>query len=100
MGDCAPFKQNKQNKLTPRFNDKPVIVVHRNKSRITAENSDKCKITCNVSHFKHIPKPSNLYSEADSEANDAESERETNDDDDDDHNDAKQTNVLCLDRMG
>ena len=88
VGDCVLIKQDKQNKLTPRFNEKPLIVVHRNKSRITAENSDKRKVTRNVSHFKRFPKPSNLDSEADSE-------RETDqqkDNDDGDYNDAKWTN--------
>ena len=88
VGDCVLIKQDKQNKLTPRFNEKPLIVVHRNKSRITAENSDKRKITRNVSHFKRIPKPSSLDSEADRE-------RETDqqkENDDGDYNDAKWTN--------
>ena len=72
VGDCILIKQDKQNKLTPRFNEKLLIVVHRSKSRISAEDSDKSEITRNVSHFKRIPKSSNLYN-----ASKADSERET-----------------------
>ena len=54
VGDYVLIKQDKQNKLIPRFNEKPLIVVHRNKSRITVEDNDKRKITRNVSHFKRI----------------------------------------------
>ena len=88
VGDCVLIKQDKQNKLTPRFIEKPLIVVHRNRSRITAKNSDKRKLTRNLSHFKRIPKPPILDSEADSE-------RETDqqkENDDDDYDDAKRTN--------
>ena len=63
--------------------------MHRHKSRITAEDRDKRKISRNVSHFKRIPKSPNLYnaSEADSERVDQRKEN-----DDDDYNDAKRTN--------
>ena len=69
MGKYVLIKQDKQTKLTPRFNEKPLIVVHRNKSRITVEDKDKRKITRNVSHFKGILTPLTLEnaSEADSE---------------------------------
>ena len=67
VGDYVLIKKDKQNKLTPRFNEKPLIVVHRNKSRITVEDNDKRKITRNVSHFKRILIPSNLENEANSE---------------------------------
>ena len=67
VGDYVLIKQDKQNKLTPCFNEKPLIVVHRNKSRITVEDNDKRKITRNVSHFKRILTPSNLENEADSQ---------------------------------
>ncbi len=55
-GDCVLVKQEKQNKLTSRFNKTPFVVVHRNRSRVTAEDSNKRRITRNVSHFKRIPK--------------------------------------------
>ncbi len=50
------MKQDKQNKLTSRFNETPFVVVQRNRSRVTAEDSNKRRITRNVSHFKRIPK--------------------------------------------
>ena len=88
VGDYVLIKQDKQNKLTPRFNEKPLIVVHRNKSRITVEDNDKRKITRNVSHFKRILTPSNLENEANSEP---ETKQHKDGDDDYDNNDAKRT---------
>ena len=88
VGDYVLIKQDKQNKLTPRFNEKPLIVVHRNKSRITVEDNDKRKITRNVSHFKRILTPSNLENEANSEP---EKKQHKDGDDDYDNNDAKRT---------
>ena len=88
VGDYVLIKQDKQNKLTPRFNEKPLIVVHRNKSRITVEDNDKRKITHNVSHFKRILTPSNLENEANSEP---ETKQHKDGDDDYDNNDAKRT---------
>ena len=88
MGDYVLIKQDKQNKLTPRFNEKPLIVVDRNKSRITVEDNDKRKITCNVSHFKRILTPSDLENEADSEP---ETKQHKDSDDDYDNKDAKRT---------
>ena len=77
-------------KLAPRFNEKALIVVHRNKTRITIEDNDKRKITRNLSHFKRILIPSNLEnaSEADSES---ETKQHKDSDDDYDNNDAKRT---------
>ena len=88
VGDYVLIKQDKQNKLIPRFNEKPLIVVHRNKSRITVEDNDKRKITRNVSHFKRILTPSNLENEADSEP---ETKQHKYSDYDYDNNDAKRT---------
>ena len=87
VGDYVLIKQDKQNKLTPRFNEKPLIVVHRNKSRITVEDNDKRKITRNVSHFKRILIPSNLENEANSEPE----TKQHKDGDDDYDNNAKRT---------
>ena len=56
IGDCVLVKQEKQNKLTPRFNKTPFVVVERKRSCVTAEDSNKRRITRNVSHFKRIPK--------------------------------------------
>ena len=84
MGDYVLIKEGK---LTPYFNEKPLLVVHRNKSRITVEDNDKRKITRNVSHFKRIT-PSNLENEADSEP---ETKQHKDSDDDYDNNDAKRT---------
>ena len=81
--------QDKQNKLTHPFNEKPLSVVLGNKSRITVEDNDGRKITRNLSHFKRIPKPSNLDN-----ASEAGSETETsqrNDSDDYNNNDPKRT---------
>ena len=91
VGDYVLIKQEKQNKLTPRFNEKPLIVVHRNKSRITIEDNDKRKITRNVSHFKRILIPSNLENEVGSEP---ETKQHKDSDDDYDNNDAKRTDSV------
>ena len=56
VGDHVLVKQDRENKLTSRFNDKPYIVIYRNKSRVTAQCNNH-KVTRNVSHFKQIPKP-------------------------------------------
>ena len=56
IGDRVLVKQEKQNKLTSRFNKNPLIVVHRNGSRVTAKDNNEWRITRNVSHFKRVPK--------------------------------------------
>ena len=61
------MKQEKQNKLTPRFNKTPFIVVQRNRSCVTAEDSNKRSITRNVSHFKRIPKLPHPLNSSDSD---------------------------------
>ena len=67
IGDCALVKGEKQNKLSPQFDKTPFIVVHRNRSRVTAEDCNKRRITRNVSHFKRIPHPQNPADSSDSD---------------------------------
>ena len=67
VGDCALVKQEKQNKLTPRFNQTQFVVVQRNRSRVTAEDSNKRRITRNVSHFKRLQKLLNSIDSSDSD---------------------------------
>ena len=66
VGDHVLVKQDRENKLTSRFNDKPYIVIYRNKSRVTAQRNNH-KVTRNVSHFKQIPKPTNPLSDDDTD---------------------------------
>ena len=47
---------NKQNKLTPHFNQKSYRVIHRNKTVMKARSEDGHEIERNISHFKKIPK--------------------------------------------
>ena len=61
------MKQDKQNKLTPRFNETQFFVVQRNRSRVTAADSNKRRITRNVSHFKRIPKLPHSIDSSDSD---------------------------------
>ena len=67
IGDCVLVKQKKQNKLTPRFNKTPFVVVQRNRSCVTAEDSNMRRITRNVSHFKRMPKLQNPIDSSDSD---------------------------------
>ncbi|CAB4005564.1 uncharacterized protein K02A2.6-like, partial [Paramuricea clavata] len=54
IGNCVLVRQERQNKLTSRFNTTPYTVTTRNKSKVTARS--RHTITRNVSHFKRIPK--------------------------------------------
>ena len=52
VGDRVLVKQICRNKLTPRFNHTPYIVVSRRGSRLTAKNEHGHYVTRNISHFK------------------------------------------------
>ena len=67
IGDYVLVKREKQNKLSLHFSEIPLIVVQRNRSRVTAEDSNQRRIIRNVSHFKRIASPHNP---ADSSDND------------------------------
>ena len=67
IGDHVLVKRKKQNILSPQFEETPLIVVQRNRSCVTAEDSNKCCITRNVSHFKRITNPRNPADSSDSD---------------------------------
>ena len=67
IGDHVLVKRKKQNKLSPQFEETPLIVVQWNRSRVTAEDSNKRCITRNVSHFKRITNPRNPADSSDSD---------------------------------
>ncbi len=75
VGDYVLVKQDRQNKLTSRFNDKPYRVIYRNKSRVTAQR-DNHRVTRNVSHFKQIPRPTNIQSDDDTDFEQSEDDTE------------------------
>ena len=54
VGDTVLVKQQRRNKLTSRFNKTPYLVVERKGTQITAENSQKHRVTRNISHFKRF----------------------------------------------
>ena len=53
IGDSVLCQQQKQNKLTTRFNPVPFTVIKINGTRVTARNGNKF-VTRNVSNFKRI----------------------------------------------
>ena len=59
VGDYVLVRQPRQNKLTPFFNQKPYLVVHRSKTVVKVRTKDGDEIKRNVSHFKKIPKSTN-----------------------------------------
>ncbi|XP_065058440.1 uncharacterized protein K02A2.6-like [Rhopilema esculentum] len=54
VGDAVLVKQQRRNKITSRFNKTPYLVVERKGTQVTAENSQKHRVTRNVSHFKRF----------------------------------------------
>ncbi|XP_065067305.1 uncharacterized protein K02A2.6-like [Rhopilema esculentum] len=54
VGDTVLVKQQRRNKITSRFNKTPYLVVERKGTQVTAENSQKHRVTRNVSHFKRF----------------------------------------------
>ncbi len=54
VGDTVLVKKQRRNKLTSRFNKTPYLVVERKGTQITAENSQKHRVTRNISHFKRF----------------------------------------------
>ena len=55
IGDSVLVRQEKRNKLTPRFNPEPYTVTQRHNARVTARSKNGHTITRNASHFKPIP---------------------------------------------
>ena len=71
VGDYVLVRQPRQNKLTPFFNQKPYLVVHRSKTVVKARSKDGHEIERNLSHFKKIPKSNGNESDgSDDEDND------------------------------
>ena len=62
VGDYVLVRQPKQ---TPHFNQKPYLVVQKNKNVIKARSTDGHETERNISHFKEIPKSN------DNESNDS-----------------------------
>ena len=57
IGDYVLVKQEKKNKLSVNFNQKPYKVIKRTGVEISAQSNDGHIITRNISHFKRINKP-------------------------------------------
>ena len=57
IGDYALVKQEKKNKLSVNFNQKPYKVIKRTGVKISAQSNDGHIITRDISHFKRISKP-------------------------------------------
>ena len=57
IGDYVFVKQEKKNKLSVNFNQKPYKVIKRTGVEISAQSNDGHIITRNISHFKRINKP-------------------------------------------
>lgn len=57
VGDYVLIKQEKENKLTANFNQKPYKVIKKTGPEISAQNKDGHIIRRNVSHFKRVKKP-------------------------------------------
>ena len=53
-GDCVLIKQRKTNKLSTPFNPRPLTIIHRKGSMITATRGSK-RIVRNSSHFRRVP---------------------------------------------
>ena len=58
-GDTAIIKQQKQNKLTPKFNPNPLTVSKVNGSQIVLKGKDGSTFRRNISHMK-VVKPHNV----------------------------------------
>ena len=70
VGDTVIVKQQRQNKLTTRYNDTPYVVISRKGTQILASDNKGHTIKRNVSHFKKVviaANKSNEESETDSE---------------------------------
>ena len=80
IGDTVLVKQPKTNKLTPPFNPKPMTIVAKNGSMLTAQRGYR-RIVRNSSFFKAVPPPINDdLSEEEEDEEDMLSPRPTPDD--------------------
>ena len=55
VGDVVLVKQPKLNKISSRYNPKPMVITDRKGSMVTACHPQGSSITRNSSHFQHIP---------------------------------------------
>ena len=65
VGDTVLVRQEKQNKLTTKFNQTPYTVINWKGSEVTARSRNNHIVRRNVSHCKKIPRPEQFDSDTD-----------------------------------